>query len=364
MTSDQAGRLFRPFAQADDSMTRKYGGTGLGLVISKRLANCMGGDIAVQSEPGRGSTFLVTIAAEIPEGTVMREGLTESMLALPETGVAADNIVLRGRILLAEDGIDNQQLLTMHLTMAGAEVILAENGRIAIERATAGEFDLILMDMQMPELDGYSATSELRRLGFTLPIVALTAHAMSGDRAKCIGAGCTDYLTKPIDKELLLHTVSAYLQKSRTAGSTVRIAATAVIQPSAVPPIETSTAAAPLAASTSRSETVAAAMKKAVVGFVARLPDRVSALLSQMEDAELEDLTRTVHQLKGSGAGYGFPRITETAARAETAIKSATDIKAIHVEVEELVALIRSTDGYDKSQEKGAGHANAETAHH
>jgi signal transduction histidine kinase/DNA-binding response OmpR family regulator len=360
MTSDQQRRLFKAFAQADESMTRKYGGTGLGLVISKRLANIMGGDIAVQSEPGRGTTFLVSIDAEIPEGSVMRTGLTESMLALPETGESADNIVLRGQILLAEDGLDNQQLLTMHLTMAGADVTLAENGRIAIDRATTGAFDLILMDMQMPELDGYSATSELRRLGFTLPIVALTAHAMSDDRAKCIAAGCTDYLTKPIDKELLLRTVASYLNKSDAVRSSIAVSAPPIV----VPTREAAAVTAPLTASISRSETVAAAMKKAVSGFVSRLPDRVDTLVSQIHGVDLEQLRRTVHQLKGAGAGYGFPGISETAARAEAAIKAATDVTAIQKDVEELIALIRSTQGYDRSLEKGGCNASAEIAHH
>jgi CheY-like chemotaxis protein len=221
MTPEQAGRLFQPFVQADESMSRKYGGTGLGLVISKRLAKLLGGDIAFDSAPGGGSTFTFWVDGGSIDGVEMREGLTESMLALPVDAASADDIALRGRILLAEDGIDNQQLLMMHLTVAGAEVVLAENGRIAVERARSEPFDAILMDMQMPELDGYGATSELRRLGFTLPIIALTAHAMSGDRAKCISAGCTDYLTKPIDKELLLRTVASYLHKARNKSDTV-----------------------------------------------------------------------------------------------------------------------------------------------
>ncbi len=212
MSPDQVGRLFQPFVQADDSMTRKYGGTGLGLAISKRLAKFMGGDISVCSEPGHGSTFSFWLDGGPLHNVPMRQGLTESMLAISPDTSEIEQIVLRGKILLAEDGIDNQQLLTLHLVTAGAVVVIAENGRVAVQRVCGEPFDLVLMDMQMPELDGYGATSELRRLGFTLPIVALTAHAMGGDRARCIEAGCTDYLTKPIDNELLLRTVASYLK--------------------------------------------------------------------------------------------------------------------------------------------------------
>ncbi len=212
MSKAQIDRLFQPFVQADDSMTRKYGGTGLGLVISKRLALYMGGDLTINSEIGRGSTFTLTVEGGSLEGTPMRHGLTESMLAVYAQPVSPDETVLRGRILLAEDGVDNQHLLTMHLTMAGAEVVVAPNGREAVERVKSEPFDLVLMDMQMPELDGYEATAQLRRLGFKLPIIALTAHAMTGDRAKCLDAGCTDYLTKPIDREVLLRSVDGYLR--------------------------------------------------------------------------------------------------------------------------------------------------------
>jgi signal transduction histidine kinase/CheY-like chemotaxis protein/HPt (histidine-containing phosphotransfer) domain-containing protein len=333
MTRDQISRLFQPFVQADESMTRKYGGSGLGLVISKRLAEHMGGDITVQSEAGKGSTFTFWIECGSLDGVPMLEGLSESMLAVSEQHCNVDEIALHGRILLAEDGVDNQNLLKIHLTMAGAEVVVVVNGQEALLRVASEPFDLVLMDMQMPVMDGYTATSELRRLGHTLPVIALTAHAMSGDRAKCLNAGCSDYLTKPIDPELLLRTIASYLKNPVSSAPLVG----AAVQ-SAVP--------------VRNQELRTAAMKKAVEGFVSRLPEKVDALISLHSAGNLTELCRLTHQLKGAGTGFGFPRITEIAASAEAAMKAAVDLEVIRTHVDELIALIRATGGYDAAQEK------------
>ena len=213
MTPEQLERLFQPFTQGDDSITRKYGGTGLGLTISRRLAQLLNGDICVTSELGIGSTFTLKIDGGTSAGVEILRDLTEATLpALLDHGVQAA-IHLQGHILLVEDGRDNQRLLRMQLSEAGAVVVIAENGQIAIDLATTQPFDLILMDMQMPVMDGYAATIELRRRGVKIPIIALTAYAMAEDRAKCIASGCSDYLTKPINEEKLLNTVNQQLGK-------------------------------------------------------------------------------------------------------------------------------------------------------
>jgi signal transduction histidine kinase/DNA-binding response OmpR family regulator len=362
LSDQQASKLFKPFVQADESMTRKYGGTGLGLVISKKLAVYMGGDIAVFSEQGKGSTFTFWVDAGPLDEASMRHGLSESMLALPVDSARSEEIRLQGRILLAEDGIDNQQLLMMYLTHAGAEVVLAENGRIALDRARSEKFDVILMDMQMPELDGYAATSELRRLGFTLPIIALTAHAMSGDRAKCISAGCTDYLTKPIDSDLLLRTVAGYLHSARRENQPGAAICSGSVEHTAA---ERASIHTPwIDAVKKQSEVASPAMQKAVAGFLSRLPERVSSLMALRDTGDIEELRRLVHQLKGSGAGYGFPEITQNAARAEAVIKSASDINIIKGEVDELIHLIRSIEGYNPSQEKRRSDDQPKAAYH
>jgi CheY-like chemotaxis protein len=218
MTADQQARLFRPFSQADSSMSRRYGGTGLGLAISQRFAQMLGGDITIHSEPGRGSRFLVAIETGPLEGVPMRTSIADA--APTDKGCTPDRppakIRLRGRILLAEDGPDNQRLIGLLLRKAGADVSLADNGQIALDQYYRAEaegrpFDCIVMDMQMPVVDGYEATRALRRAGRTTPIIALTAHAMRGDREKCLEAGCCDYATKPIDRNHLLTVVAQHL---------------------------------------------------------------------------------------------------------------------------------------------------------
>jgi signal transduction histidine kinase/DNA-binding NarL/FixJ family response regulator len=210
ISPEQIDVLFQPFSQADASTTRQYGGTGLGLSISKRLAMKLGGDITVASTYGEGACFSVTIETGPLEGVEMTDLADDLTTAAPHTDGARTTRLIPGcDVLLAEDGPDNQRLLNMVLRKAGADVTIAGDGQIAYDQAMkkwrAGKpFDVILMDMQMPRLDGYEATRKLRADGYTGPIIAITAHAMANDRDKCIAAGCDEYQTKPINRNSLI----------------------------------------------------------------------------------------------------------------------------------------------------------------
>lgn len=198
-------KLFQPFVQADSSTTRKYGGTGLGLVLSRRLARAMGGDlILAESNLGKGSTFIFTIdpGTDKQDKSSPWPDLTqESYTHLRLEGV---------RVLLAEDHADNEELVTKILTRAGAKVDVARNGAEAVALARSEKFDVVLMDIQMPVMDGYAATRQLREENFGAPIIALTAHAMVEERERCAKAGFSAFLTKPLDVNALLLTVSRF----------------------------------------------------------------------------------------------------------------------------------------------------------
>ena len=229
MSKEQMDLLFRPFSQVDGSASRRFGGTGLGLAISKRLAELLGGDIVVRSSPGQGSTFSLRIGAgRLDRLAVTREPGTA--LAAREPGPNAP-ARLACRILLAEDGPDNQRLIAFLLRKAGAEVEVAENGQIALSRVLAAwqegnPFDIVLMDMQMPVMDGYQAARQLRSAGYRAPIIALTAHAMADDRRKCIDAGCDDYLGKPIDAKELVGFLEGWMAEAGCPPSDLRQATT------------------------------------------------------------------------------------------------------------------------------------------
>lgn len=228
MTEMQVARLFQPFTQADNSTTRRFGGTGLGLAISKRLAEKLGGDIAVvDTRQGVGTRFRLTVATGSLDDVKMMQNpeLAEAEENQEKAETKEEESNIQGvQILLAEDGPDNQRLISHVLKKAGADVTVKENGQLAMEAALTARdagypFDVILMDMQMPVMDGYQATRRLREQSYTGTIIALTAHAMEGDRQKCIDAGCDDYGTKPIDRKKLISTIARFVQNAEVVSS-------------------------------------------------------------------------------------------------------------------------------------------------
>ncbi len=221
MSEEQINKLFSPFTQVDSSTSRQHGGTGLGLVLSRRLSQMLGGDTQVHSTPGQGSTFTVTIDTGPLQDVAMLDDLFIVQHPTKADQLSDDKKVLHdSKLLLAEDGLDNQRLISLLLKKAGAQIIVADNGQIAVDLALEADkrnqpFDVILMDMQMPVMDGYAATRLLREEKYRGPIVALTAHAMSGDRKKCLDVGCDDYASKPINRDELIGTVARWIKASR-----------------------------------------------------------------------------------------------------------------------------------------------------
>jgi len=230
MSPEQQAKLFQAFGQTDTSMARRFGGTGLGLRISQSFAELLGGQVTAQSVEGQGSTFTLEIKVPSLDQLHLVRGPTPTRAVTPAPSVAtpnAETTSLTGcRILFVEDGPDNQKLISFLLKKAGAEVTVADNGRCAIEKLTTDQtvagplirpdpFDVILSDMQMPEMDGYTAATILRDKGCTLPIIALTAHALAGEREKCLEAGCDDYTTKPVDRVRLIQICHDWSRRQR-----------------------------------------------------------------------------------------------------------------------------------------------------
>jgi len=365
MTRRQAEGLFQPFTQADASVTRRHGGTGLGLTICRRLAALMDGDVRLQStRPGVGTTFVV----ELPLVPDEHATLVHSLHAAAPAAAAATPaalVALHGRILLAEDGPDNQRLISHHLRKAGADVVIAENGAVALEHMLAGmaegtPFDLLVTDMQMPEMDGYTLARTLRARGVRTPIVALTAHAMAEDRGKCLAAGCDDYASKPIDRAALLATCAHWLaQRGRAQDD--------LVFPGIALPLGNDEAPASVTLEVTGADSppccLDAAALDAVDGvpamivsdladdpdlaelirtFTFNLGGRMEQVAACVEAGDLSGLARLAHQLKGTGTSYGFPTLTRAARAVEALAVDDADADALGDAVTILLATARA----------------------
>jgi signal transduction histidine kinase/HPt (histidine-containing phosphotransfer) domain-containing protein len=330
MTPEQSKNIFIPFQQADTSTTRRFGGTGLGLTICRRLAAMLGGDITLQTQAGKGSCFSVTISTGDLNGVPLLQGEYEAIKPQEAVADAPSSVQLCGRVLLAEDGIHNQRAISFYLKKAGIEVAVAINGRIACDMAMEAlalvkPFDVILMDMQMPEMDGYEAATSLRQQGYAGPIIALTAHAMSHDRERCMKAGCTDYLSKPIDRKQLIATLGVYLTQAplATGGNMLRSTATDDEE----------------------------FTRDFLPGFIADLPTKASQMAALLDQNNLEELAQVAHQLKGAAGVYGFMPVTEAAGHVEAAVMHAEPLDDVTMQLNSLIGLIRRVEGYDASKE-------------
>ena len=316
---DRLEAIFDPFTQAEGSTTRRYGGTGLGLTISRRFARGLGGDIVALSEMGKGSVFRVTLDTGPLAGVRM---LTPQEATAAPAQVELDSAATwsfpSARVLVVDDGEANRELVRLVLEERGLSIVGAENGQIAVDMATQQRFDLILMDMQMPVMDGFTASRTLRQRGLTTPIVALTANAIKGFEGEILEAGCTAYLTKPVDIDALMQTLGEILGGRRVESAPRK----SQCLTSDVPPSEPPVAARPAGGPPIVSRLADHPRLRAVVRmFAEQMPERMRAIEQAWEARDFETLVSLAHWLKGSGGTAGFDEFTEPARALERLAK-------------------------------------------
>jgi len=320
IAEDKIAIIFGSFVQADSSTTRCYGGTGLGLNISRRLARLMGGDIVVSSVLGEGSTFTATIDPGPLDGIRMLEP-DEARAAAAEI---ADQSHVKwqfnaGRVLVVDDGDENRELVQLVLEEAGLEVDQAENGQIGFGMAKETAYDVILMDIQMPVMNGYEATALLRRAGVETPIYALTANATKGFEEECLTAGCSGYLTKPVDIDLLLDTLGKLLGGKRNKVEAASMVGDSDAGQDSIFDTAACASGSPII---SRLAGNGPRIHATINKFVQRLDGKLDQMDVAWAQRNFSELAVLAHWLKGSAGMIGFDDFTEPAQNLETLAKA------------------------------------------
>ncbi|MCH2181464.1 MAG: ATP-binding protein [Mariniblastus sp.] len=321
MTEQQLEKIFDPFTQADSSTTRRFGGTGLGLSISQRLMEILGGSMSVQSSPGRGSCFTLRLPFETSSDREMVDSNYLVEIDRCRHDRSWSPVQLKGlKALVVDDSETNRELLSIVLGEAGAMIETRENGQQALDRLQQGDsVDVVLMDMQMPILDGYTATEQLRQLGFDKPIIALTANSMKGDEERCLAAGCNDYVSKPIDFDRLLEKLDRIFQDRLSCGESM--------------PASSPTQTLSIAGTAERIDQQARGTVPALEypadepfrslsrKFIDKIRNRLPELNRAIEEQDFSVIGQMAHWIKGTGGTVGLPQLSEISIQIEEAVK-------------------------------------------
>ena len=308
MTAQQAVDVFNPFTQADSSITRRFGGTGLGLTISKRFAEALGGDIVVTSQPDVGSQFTATIDTG-PIAHVKRLSVED---ILSNHWQETTPQVKRWKfpdstVLVVDDGDENRELLDVVLADVGINVVTAINGQDALDKLAANNIDVVLMDVQMPVMDGYTAVGRMRQTSLTLPVIAMTADAMLGAEQKCLDAGYSEYMTKPVEIDKLINRLAELLEGEQLSDDEAAHMVQAP-QPNVVEDVPNNEDKIVSSLSTSNPK-----FQKIVEKFVVRLDEQLVAIDDAWTRRDYTELKRLGHWLKGSAGSVGFSQFVEPA---------------------------------------------------
>ena len=336
MSEQALDKIFEAFVQADSSVTRQFGGTGLGLSISRDFARAMGGDITVESKLNKGSTFTVKIAVEVSNDVIWKDGIE---ILTADNGSEVDTGTLWAfssqRVLVIDDAPENRELIKLVLRDYDLVIDEGENGQVALDLLSTSRYDIILMDVQMPVMDGFTAARMMRDLGIQEPIVALTANAMKGFEQECMDAGYSDYFTKPIDIDNFVNRLAVLLNavprdKSELASNSVSLSITQtetdVIDPSEK--IESSLIG------------LGAEFEQLAELFARRLNIKLKEMIDASQTGDFEELANLGHWLKGAGGTVGYDVFTKPAASLENAAHS-RDTKGVYDVIGELISIAR-----------------------
>ncbi len=338
MTAEAQQKIFDPFTQADSSVARHFGGTGLGLAISRKFAQALGGDISVQSEQGRGSTFSVSVATGSLAGVPFIS--PEQVNQRQQSQVELDTVrwtFPSAKVLVVDDGAENRELLNLLLDEVGLVVDQAENGLEGVQLTETSDYDVVLMDVNMPVMDGYQAVAKMRENGIAVPVVALTANAMKGDEEKCFAAGYSDYLSKPVNIDHFMELMAKLLKGSKQEHDD------SVVVPAVAEDQTVTDESSDMSPIYSKLPVQNQKFRMIVIRFI----DRLHKLIGEMEIAvtnkNYTDLASLAHTLKGSGGTVGFDVFTDPAAELEISAKNKDMARAVQ-SVNAIKALTKRID--------------------